>query len=106
LTFERFENVESAALLGADSDPARSLGPIAPPVSGLNVVRVIISPSPAHASRVDMVRYDVAVIRELGTADATLTSLGHDLSIEQLSHLSVRAELTVPSRMKWIFNSA
>ena len=80
--------------------------PIAPPVNSLNVVRVIISPGSAHSPRADMVWNNVTVIREIGAADAAFTALGNDLSIEQLAHLSVRAELAVTSRMKWIFYSA
>jgi hypothetical protein len=53
-----------------------------------------------------MVRHNVTVIRELGAANAAFTALGNNLSIEQLSHLSIGAELAIPSRMKWIFNSA
>jgi hypothetical protein len=53
-----------------------------------------------------MVRHDIAVIRELGIADAAFSSLENDLSIEQLSHLSIGAEFTIPSRMNWIFDSA
>ena len=39
----------------------------------------------------DMVGYDVAIIRELDAADAAFTSLGDDLSSEQLTHLPIRA---------------
>jgi hypothetical protein len=52
-----------------------------------------------------MVRHDIAVIRELRTADAALTALGNDFSVEQLSHLSIGSEFAIPSRMKWIFNT-
>jgi len=53
-----------------------------------------------------MVRHDIAIIRELGTADAAFTALGDNLSIEQLSHRCIGAEFTIPFRMKWIFDSA
>jgi hypothetical protein len=75
-------------------------------VGSLNIVWVIVSPCPAHSPWIDMVRYDITVIRELRTADATFSSLGNDLSIEQLSHLPVGAEFPVSSRVTWIFNSA
>ena len=53
-----------------------------------------------------MVRHDVAVISKRGTAYTAFTALGNDLSVEQLSHLSIGAEFTIPSRMKWIFDTA
>jgi hypothetical protein len=53
-----------------------------------------------------MVRHDVAVVCELGAADTAVTRLGDDLSIEQFSHLSIRPKFAIPSRMKWIFDSA
>jgi hypothetical protein len=58
-------------------------------VNSLNIVRVIVSPGASHATRADMVRHDIAVIRELGTAYAAFSTLGNDLSIEQFSHLSI-----------------
>jgi hypothetical protein len=60
-------------------------------VDSLDVFRVIISPRTAHPAGMDMVGYDVAIIRELSAADAAFTSLGDDLSSEQLTHLSIRA---------------
>ena len=89
-----------------ESDPGGSLFPVAPPVNRLNVIRVIISPSPSHSPRVDMVRYDIAIIREISAADAAFAALGNDFPIEQLSHLRIGAEFAITSRMKWIFNSA
>jgi hypothetical protein len=78
---------------------------MAPSVSSLNIIRVIISPSPAHASRVHMVRHDFALIRELSFTDATLAALENGFSVEQLSRLRIGAAFTIPSRMKWIFDS-
>jgi hypothetical protein len=75
-------------------------------VNSLDIIRMIIPPGPAHTSRVDMVRHDVAVIRERGTADAPFTALGNDFSVEKLPHLSIGAKLAIPSRMEWIFDSA
>jgi hypothetical protein len=93
-------------VLGADSDPARSLLPIAPPVNSLDIIRVIVSPCPSHSPWADMVRYDIAIIRELRFADAAFAALGNDLSIEQLSDLCVGAEFAISSRMEWILDSA
>ena len=76
---------------GQRSPSARSLFPVAPPVNGLNIFRMIVSPRSSHAAGMDMVGYDVAIIRELSAADAAFTSLGDDLSSEQLTHLSIRA---------------
>ena len=85
---------------------ARSFVPVAPPVGSLNIVWVIVSPCAAHSPWIDMVRFDIAVIRELRTADAAFSFLGNDLSIEQLSHLPVGAEFPVSPRETWILNSA
>jgi hypothetical protein len=73
-------------------------------VNSLDIIRMIISPSSTHSPWADMVWNNVTVVRELGAADATFTALGHDLSIEQLSHLPVGTELSIPSLMKWIFD--
>ena len=66
---------------------------------------MVVPPCSSHSPRVDVVWYDIAVVSELGTADAAFTALGSDLFIEQLSHLSIRAEFAISSRMKWIFDS-
>lgn len=74
-------------------------------MNGLKVLRMIISPGPAYSPWADMVLYDMAIVSELSFADAAFTALGNDLSVEQLSHLSIGAEFARSSRMKWIFDS-
>ena len=80
---------------GPTSPSARPLFPVAPPVDSLNVVRMIVTPRTAHAAGTDVVGYDVAVIRELFVAESTLTFLGHNLLVQQLSHLRIRADLAI-----------
>jgi hypothetical protein len=75
-------------------------------VNSLDIIRVIVSPGPAHPPWTNVVWHDITIVREFGAADAAFTALGNDLSIEQLAHLAVRAELAVTSRMKWIVYSA
>jgi len=75
-------------------------------VSGLNIIRMIVSPGSAHSSRAYVVWHDIAVVSKRVIANATFTALRHDLSVEQLSHLSIGAEFAIPSRMKWIFDTA
>jgi hypothetical protein len=82
-----------------DSNSLRPFVPVAPPVNRLDIIGVIVSPGPSHAPRVDMVRYDIAIVRELGLANAAFTALGYDLSIEQLSHLPIGAEFSVSPRV-------
>src|SRR5579864_5470118 len=88
------------------SHPSGSLLPVAPPVDGLNVVRVVVPQSATHATRADVVGVDVAVIRELLPAQGTLAMLQGDLAIHQLPHLRVRAEFAVTARMLWIIDAA
>jgi hypothetical protein len=75
-------------------------------VNSLDIIRVIVSPRSTHASRADVVRGNVTIVREFDPADTAFTNLGNDLHIEQLSHLSIGAKFAKPSRMKRIFNSA
>src|SRR3954468_13674719 len=57
------------------STPAGSLLSVAPPVDGLDVVRMIVPPHPSHASRTDVVGNDVVIIRKLDLAERTSTVL-------------------------------
>ena len=52
-----------------------------------------------------MVWHDIALIRELGTADTALTVLGNYFSVNQLSHLPVGAEFPVSPGMMRVFNA-
>jgi hypothetical protein len=104
--FEGCGTVGSVELLGGSSDPSRPFVPVAPPVNSLDIIRMIVSPRPSHSPWADVVRHDITIVREFGAADAAFTALGNDLSIDQLAHFSIGAELTISSRMKRIFNSA
>jgi len=64
------------------SHSARSFFPVAPPVDGLNVVGMIVSPCPSHAAGMDVVGNDVSVNRELDVAEGTSPILSDDLLIK------------------------
>jgi hypothetical protein len=64
-------------------------------MNSLNIIGVIVSPSPSHAPRADMVRNDIAVIREFGAAEGAFAALGTDLSVEQFPHFRIRAEFAI-----------
>jgi hypothetical protein len=74
-------------------------------VDGLDIVRVIASPGTSHAPWADMVRNDIAVISELGAANATFTALGDDFFGEKFSHFPIRAEFSVSSGVLSILDS-
>ena len=88
------------------SQPGRSLLAVAPPVDGLNVVRVVVPPSTAHAAGMDVVGYHVAVIGELFLAEGADALLGDDLPVEELPHLAVRAKFPVSPGMVRVFDAA
>jgi len=79
------------------SHSARSFFPVAPPVDGLNVVGMIVSPCPAHAAGANVVRYDVAIVGEPFLAEGTDAILRRNLSVHQLTHLGVRTDLPISS---------
>ena len=83
----------------------RSLLAVAPPVHGLNVVRVIVAPCSAHTARVDVVGNDIAVVGELLLANTTNAVLSRNLAIQQLPHLPVGAQLAVSTRMLGIVDA-
>ena len=53
----------------------------------LDVVRMIVSPSPSHPFGLDVVGHNLVVIREGGAADRTFPILLDDFSVQQLPHL-------------------
>jgi hypothetical protein len=75
-------------------------------VDSLNVVRMIVTPRTAHAAGTDVVGYDVVVVRELFVAESTLTFLGHNLLVQQLSHLRIRADLAITAWVMGIVDAA
>jgi hypothetical protein len=74
-------------------------------VDSLNVFRMIVPPCPAYAAGIDVVGYDVGVVGELFIADTAFAVLGHNLSVHQLTHLRVRADLSIPAGMMGIVNA-
>jgi hypothetical protein len=65
---------------------------------------MIISPGSSHASWVDVVGRDVAIISELHIAKRTFPVLFYNLVVEQPPHLCIGAEFAVPPRMMWILD--
>src|SRR4051794_4619712 len=63
------------------SSPAGSLFSVGPPVGRLDVVGMIIPPRSSHSTGIDVVRNDVAVIRELSLAESAQAILRRDLSV-------------------------
>jgi hypothetical protein len=68
-------------------------------VDGLNIVRMIISPGSSHATGMDVVGYDVAIISERFVTEDALAVLDQDLPVEELPHFSVGAEFPVSPGM-------
>jgi hypothetical protein len=66
---------------------------------------MIVSPYPSHASGIDMVRHNVAVICELFLAEGAEAILCNDLPIEEIPHFTVGAEFPEPPGMKRIFDA-
>jgi hypothetical protein len=63
---------------------------------------MVVPPRAPHAAGTDVVGYDVGVVSELFVADCTLAVLGNDLSVQQLSHFRIRADLPVTARVMGI----
>jgi hypothetical protein len=74
-------------------------------VDGLNIVRVIVSPSSAHAFGMDMIGYDVGVLGEFLLTKGANALLCHDLPVKQFPHFAIRAEFPVPPGMMRILNA-
>jgi hypothetical protein len=60
---------------------------VTPPMCGLDIVRMIVSPRSARSFRILMVGHDVVVIGELFVAARTYPALLSDLAVEQFAHL-------------------
>jgi len=50
-------------------------------MNGLDILRVVVSPGPSHAFRLDMVGHDFATIQELLMADCAFPVLLGDLPV-------------------------
>ena len=72
---------------------------------GLNIVGVIVSPRAAHAAGTDVVGDNVTVVAKLLFANAADTVLSCNLSVPQLSHFTVGAQLAVSAGMLGIVNA-
>jgi hypothetical protein len=64
-------------------------------VHSLDIVGMIVSPRPSHASWIDVVGHDVAVIRERHLTNRTLPVLFDNFAVEQLPHLCFRTEFAI-----------
>src|SRR5579872_7135240 len=71
----------------------------------LNIVRMVISPRSPHSFGILVVRHDVVVVGEFFVADRTLPVLLDDFPLQDFPHLCRRSELSIPSRVMWIFNT-
>lgn len=58
-----------------------------------------------HSTGIDVVRNDVAVISELPLAEGAHAVLNGDLSVHQLAHFGVRADLSISARVLRIINT-
>jgi hypothetical protein len=90
----------------AASASARSLFSVAPPVDSLNVVRMIVPPSPAHAAGMDRIGHHVAVVGQLFFAEGAYALLGDNLPVEELPHLAVGAKFPVSPGMLRVLDPA
>ena len=71
----------------------------------LNIVGVVVSPSPSHPFGLDVVGHNLVVIREGCSADCTLPVLLDDLSVQQLPHLGRRPEFAISPGVVRIFDA-
>ena len=71
----------------------------------LDIVWMIISPSPSHSFGLDVVGHNLVVIREGCAADCTVPVLLDDLSVQQLPHLGRRPEFAISPGMVRIFDA-
>ena len=65
----------------------------------LNVIRVIVSPCPAHSFRILMVRNNVVVVSKLFMADCANARLLSNLAIQQFAYLGRGSKFTISTRM-------
>jgi hypothetical protein len=66
-------------------------------MDGLDIVGMIVPPRSSHSTRVDV---------ELPLAESAHAILGGDLSVHQLSHFGVRADLPISAGVLRIVNAA
>lgn len=71
----------------------------------LDVVGMIVPPRSSHSTWIDVVRNDIAVIRELPLAEGAHTVLGGDLPVRQFPHFGVGADLSISAWVLGIVNT-
>jgi len=71
----------------------------------LDIVLMIVSPSPSHSFGLDVVGHNLVVVREGSAADCTLPVLLDDFLVQQLPHLGRRTEFTIPPGVVRIFDA-
>jgi hypothetical protein len=73
-------------------------------VHSLDILGMIVSPRPSHSSRINVIGYDVAAIRERHLTNRTLPALFDNFAVEQLPHLCFRAEFAISSGVMRVFD--
>lgn len=66
---------------------------------GLDVVRMIVSPCPAHSFRILVVRNNVVVVSKLFVTDCANARLLPNLAIQQFAYLGRGSKFPISSRM-------
>jgi hypothetical protein len=74
-------------------------------VNGSDIIWVIVSPCSSHPLRLNVIRDNVAAIREFLMADSALPVLLCNFSIQQLSHFPWRAQFAKSSGVVGIFDA-
>jgi hypothetical protein len=67
---------------------------------------MIVPPGPSHATRANVVRYDVAVVGKPFLAEGADAILRGNLSVHQLPHLGIGTDLPIPARVLGIVDPA
>jgi len=75
-------------------------------MNGLDVVRMIVPPRSSHTPRINVVRNDVVIVRELPLAEGARTVLSDNFPIQELPHFSIRPDFPVSTWMLGIFDSS
>jgi hypothetical protein len=81
-----------------------SLFTVTPEVHCLNIVGMVVSPRPAHASRIDVVGHDVVTVSERHLANGALPVLLNYFLIEQFPHFRFGTKLAVSAGMVLVFD--
>jgi len=89
----------------AGTESSRPLLQIAPPMNRLDVLGMIVSPSPSHPFGLDMVGHNLVVFREGCPANRAFPILLDGFSIQQLPHFGWRPKFAIFPRVVWIFDA-